>query len=206
MTHVTCRLTAKNLDQLLNPTLCSWLWATFYRYVSEASFAFSALTLLVGRQEGHPACKKLKSGGILAWLSVWSEVQTCIRPSWCRCHSLSLASVKSGLVFTFLVPAHLGIPGKRAIKRVCVFRSDLSASLPRRCRTASVWRVRSTSNRDTTWHMMRCCSCLMTSWTTRWCHPWPNDVDSCRSVTTVWQADGYNWNNNNNNKQICIVP
>ena len=37
----------------------------------------SALTLLVGRQEGHPACKKL-SGGVLAWLSVWSEVQTCI--------------------------------------------------------------------------------------------------------------------------------
>ena len=43
-------------------------------------FAFSALTLLVGRQEGHPACKKL-SGGVLAWLSVWSEVQTCIWPS-----------------------------------------------------------------------------------------------------------------------------
>jgi len=32
-------------------------------------FAFSALTLLVGRQEGHPACKKL-SGEVLAWLSV----------------------------------------------------------------------------------------------------------------------------------------
>jgi len=31
--------------------------------------AFSALTLLVGRQEGHLACKKL-SGGVLAWLSV----------------------------------------------------------------------------------------------------------------------------------------
>ena len=42
--------------------------------------AFSALTLLVGRQEGHPACKKL-SGGVLAWLSVWSEVQTCICPA-----------------------------------------------------------------------------------------------------------------------------
>jgi len=42
--------------------------------------AFSALTLLVGRQEGHPACKTL-IGGVLAWLSVWSEVQTCIWPS-----------------------------------------------------------------------------------------------------------------------------
>jgi len=42
--------------------------------------AFSALMLLVGRQEGHPACKKL-SCGLLAWLSVWSEVQICIWPS-----------------------------------------------------------------------------------------------------------------------------
>jgi len=28
--------------------------------------AFSALTLLIGRQEGHPACKK-QSGGVLAF-------------------------------------------------------------------------------------------------------------------------------------------
>ena len=42
--------------------------------------AFSALTLLVGQQEGHPAYIKL-SGGVLVWLSVWSEVQTCIWPS-----------------------------------------------------------------------------------------------------------------------------
>jgi len=40
----------------------------------------SALMLLVGRQEGHPACKKL-SGEVLTWLSVWSEMQTCICPS-----------------------------------------------------------------------------------------------------------------------------
>jgi len=43
-------------------------------------YAFSALTLLVGQQEGHPACKK-RSSGVLAWLSVWSEVQACIWPS-----------------------------------------------------------------------------------------------------------------------------
>jgi len=62
-------------------------WKPFLQYVllscGYCSFsynAFSALTLLVGRQEGHPACKKL-SGGVLAWLSAWSEVQTCIWPS-----------------------------------------------------------------------------------------------------------------------------
>jgi len=43
--------------------------------VLEKGFAFNALMLLVGRQEGHPDCKKL-SGGVLVWSSVWSEVQT----------------------------------------------------------------------------------------------------------------------------------
>jgi len=49
-------------------------------------YAFSALTLLVGWQEGHPACKK-QSGGVLVWLSVLSKVQTCIWPSGFHCHS-----------------------------------------------------------------------------------------------------------------------
>jgi len=79
------------------------------------SFAFSALTLLVGRQEGHPACKKL-SGGMLAWLYVWVKVQICIWQSWCRCHSLSLAPVNPDWCylpgFTFLVPAHPVVPDK----------------------------------------------------------------------------------------------
>jgi len=39
--------------------------------------------------------------GVGMWLSVWSEVQTCIWPYWCHCHSLSLASVKSRLVLPF---------------------------------------------------------------------------------------------------------
>ena len=38
---------------------------------------FSALTLLAGWQERHQACKKL-NGGVLAWLSVWGDVQICI--------------------------------------------------------------------------------------------------------------------------------
>jgi len=47
--------------------------------------AFSALTLLVGRQEWHQACKKL-SGEV--WHGYLSGV---------RCNSLSLASVKSAV-------------------------------------------------------------------------------------------------------------
>jgi len=69
----------------------------YFLLFSGSSIAFNVLTLLVGWQEGHPACKKL-SGGVLVWLFVWSEVQTCIWSSGCHCHSLSLASVKSRLV------------------------------------------------------------------------------------------------------------
>jgi len=84
-----------------------------------STYLTSALLLLAGRQEGHPACKKL-SDGALAWLSVWSTVQTCIWPSWCHCHSLSLASGTSRLVLPFWYRLNPGSPGQRAVKRVCV--------------------------------------------------------------------------------------
>jgi len=63
--------------------------------------AFSALTLLVGRQEAHPACKKM-SGGVLVWLSVWSEVQMiCTWSSWCHCRPIISCSskIQNGLPF-----------------------------------------------------------------------------------------------------------
>jgi len=53
----------------------------------------------LGDRKGTQPVKKL-SGGVLAWLSAWSKVQSCIWPNWCHCRSLSLASVKSRLVFT----------------------------------------------------------------------------------------------------------
>ena len=86
------------LSKLLYPCYSTYFtWITLNITCVCVLNAFSALTVLVGWQEGHPACKKL-SGGVLAWLSVWSEVQSCIWPRWCHCHSLSLASVKSRLV------------------------------------------------------------------------------------------------------------
>ena len=90
--------------------------------------AFSALTLLDGRQEGHPACKKL-SGGVLVWLSVWSKVQTCIWPSGFHCHLLSLASVKSRLVLPFWYRPTWVVPDKRPLNGcvcVCVYCASLS--------------------------------------------------------------------------------
>jgi len=94
-------------------------------------YAFSTLTLLVGRQEGHPVCKKL-SGGVLAWLSVCSDVQTCIRPSWCHCHSLSLASVKSRLVLPFWYRLTWVVPEKGPLN-VCVCVCVLCITVYSKC-------------------------------------------------------------------------
>jgi len=74
----------------------------------------------LGSRKGIWPVKKL-SGGVLAWLSDWSEVQTCLWPSGCHCHSLSLASVKSRLVYPFWYRLTRVVPaGQKAIKRVCV--------------------------------------------------------------------------------------
>jgi len=54
---------------------CNIMSSLILLYISHILLAFSALMLLVGWQEEHPA------GGVLAWLSVWSDVQTCIWPS-----------------------------------------------------------------------------------------------------------------------------
>ena len=73
----------------------------------------------LGGRRGIRPVKKLSSE-VLAWLSVWSEVQTCICPADATAtHCLSCFS-EIQIGFTFLVPALPGSPGKRAVKRVCV--------------------------------------------------------------------------------------
>ena len=72
-------------------------------------YIFSALTLLVGRQEGHPAC-------MVICLERGADLHMALLmplPLTVSCFS------KIQIGFTFLVPAHLGSPGKRAVKRVC---------------------------------------------------------------------------------------
>jgi len=71
--HIYAKLYPQNGERIV--TIDSL--TLFHPMYMEVRYAFSALTLLVGQQEGHPACKKL-SGVLLAWLSAWSEVQTCI--------------------------------------------------------------------------------------------------------------------------------
>ena len=88
-------------------------------YASIVVCAFSALTLLVGRQEGHPACKKTKlwGAGVVICLERGADLHTAQLmplPLTASCFS------KIQIGFTFLVPAHPGSPGQRAVKRVYV--------------------------------------------------------------------------------------
>ena len=94
--------------------------------------AFSALMLLVGRQEGHPRPVKTE----------WWSARVCLE----RGADLHMAQLmplpftvscfsKIQIGFTFLVLAYPGSPGQWVIKRVCVlgqllvFLSDLAVLL-----------------------------------------------------------------------------
>jgi len=113
---------------LLAVALMECHYANSVSYVD--SFAFSALTLLVGWQEGHPACKKQWWGaGMIICLERGADLhmsQLMPLPLFVSCFS------KIQIGFTFLIPADLGSPGKRAIKwmyvninqsnQSCIFR------------------------------------------------------------------------------------
>ena len=95
------------------------MFVCMHKHVLYVCIAFSALTLLVGRQEGHPACKKTEwwGDGMVICLVRGADLhiaQLMPLPLTVSCSS------KIQIGFTFLVPAYLGSPGKRAVKRVCL--------------------------------------------------------------------------------------
>ena len=116
--------------QLRTDVYCTKRWKNnFYSFPHSA---FSALTLLVG---GTESIRPVKNW--VAWLSVWSEVQTCIQPSWCQCHSMSLASVKSRLVLPFWYQLTWVVPEKGPLNGcVCPHR------------TVNPWKVLNETNGD----------------------------------------------------------
>ena len=79
--------------------------------------AFSALAVLVGRQEGHPACTNWVVG---YWRGYLTGARTCrlAQRMPLRLTVSCFSKIQIGL--SFLVPAHLVSPGKSAVKRVCV--------------------------------------------------------------------------------------
>ena len=103
-----------------------------------SAFAFSALTLLVGRQEGHPACKKLEwwGAGVVISLERGADLYMAqLMPL-----SLTVSSFsKIQIGFTFPVPAHPGSPGKRAVKRVCVCQTAVVRKSKTKRRAALIY-------------------------------------------------------------------
>jgi len=81
----------------------------------------------LGGRKGIRPVKKLSSR-VLAWLPVWSKVLTCIWPSWCHCHSLSLASVKSRVVLPFWYRLTSVVPEKEPLNGCvcCNWNNDRS--------------------------------------------------------------------------------
>ena len=77
------------------------------------------MTLLVGRQEGHLAPKKLSGG--FAGVVICPERGADLHMARLMPLSLTVSCFsKIQIGFTFLVPAHAGSPGQRAVKRMCV--------------------------------------------------------------------------------------
>ena len=96
---------------------CVFLWCT---EIINALAAFSTLTLLAGRQEGYPACKKLWVARYWrGYLSGVRHKMICIWSSWCHCQPIICCSSKIQKVI-FLVPAYPGCPGKRPINECSV--------------------------------------------------------------------------------------
>ena len=81
--------------------------------------AFSALTLVVGRQEGHPACNKPEwwGAGVVICLQRGVDLhmaQLMPLPLNVSCFS------KIQIGFTFLAPAHTGSQEKGRLTGVCM--------------------------------------------------------------------------------------
>ena len=53
MTHVTSRLTAKNRDQLRNPTLGNRVWATytFFTFIAISLFVSKNISVVIGKSK-----------------------------------------------------------------------------------------------------------------------------------------------------------
>ena len=73
--------------------------------------------MLAGWQEGHPTCKKTEWWG--AGMVICLERDADLHMAQLMPLTLTVSCFsKIQIGFTFLVPAHLGSPGQRAIKRV----------------------------------------------------------------------------------------
>jgi len=113
LTHQGCCMSACHTAVFFYFTFIFFVWL-FKALLFRPNFMMILPANVVDRRDYYELV--VQSVGVLAWLSVWGEVQTCMWPSGRHSQSLSLASVS----FTFWVPAYPGSPGPCAVKRVHV--------------------------------------------------------------------------------------
>jgi len=86
------------------------------------------LTLLVGRQEGHPVGKKTEWWG--AGMVICLERGADLHMAQLMPLPLTVSffcKIQTG--FTFLAPVHLGSPRQRVVKRMCVCASNKTGQM-----------------------------------------------------------------------------
>ena len=109
---VSCDFVLENVKCVELSAVSFSFWALF----TISLFAFSALTLLIGWQEGHLACKNEQwDAGMVICLERGADLhmaQLMPLPLTVSCFS------KIQIGSTFLVPAHPSSPGQRAVKPV----------------------------------------------------------------------------------------
>jgi len=110
-------------------------------FINQLTYS-SALTLLAGRQERHPACKKTErwGAGVVICLERVADLhmaQLMPLPLTVSCFS------KIQIGFTFLVPAHMGSSRQKAVKRVCVcvYRRKLNVKCSRTRDEEAAWQA-----------------------------------------------------------------
>ena len=132
MTHVTCRLTAKNRDQLRNPTLGNRVWAT-------RTFTFTRIVCGAGSMQ-----------------------RSRVRPSVCLSHRLTAAAERpAGRTYRSTAPAsssngaaarrsaaNSGVLDSRVDSKTCEWR-NLTNSLNRLNDSDTVWSTPWVKKQDT---------------------------------------------------------
>jgi len=76
MTHITCRLTAKNWDQLGNSTLGNRVWATFLMYVLRWS----------------------SQGAVVKWMPWLATADASCEPAACRSHRVACGLITKNVI------------------------------------------------------------------------------------------------------------
>jgi len=90
----------------------------FVYWLLNDSYCLQCFATCLSIRNSIPPVKKL-TDKMMAWLSVWSEVQMiCIWSSWCPCHPIIFCFIKVQVSLAFLMLAYPGCGGKEGIKQV----------------------------------------------------------------------------------------